>query len=132
MGMYTEFVFASELKHDTPSEVEHILKAMVNGNGFGELLIIPDHDFFKCDRWEMLFTSDSYYFDGKTSASFELDDISNNYYLTVRSNLKNYDSEIQKFLKWIKPYLVLYGNKFLGYYMYEEDEEPTLIYSDEI
>lgn len=132
MGMYTEFVFASELKRDLPSEVEQVLKTMTEGYGFDELLIIPDHDFFKCDRWTMLFTCDSYYFDGKTSASFEYDNISKSYYLTVRSNLKNYDSEIEKFLQWIKPYLDIYGNKFLGYYMYEEYESPTLIYSDEI
>lgn len=132
MGMYTEFVFASELKRDLPSEVEQVLKTMTEGYGFDELSIIPDQDFFKCDRWTMLFTCDSYYFDGKTSTSFEYDNISKSYYLTVRSNLKNYDSEIEKFLQWIKPYLDIYGNKFLGYYMYEEYESPTLIYSDEI
>lgn len=127
MGMYTEFVFASNLKRDTPQGVIDILKAMTEGEGY-ELLNIPEDNFFKCYRWRWLFTCDSYYFNGETNTLFTYDDILKTCTLTVRSNLKNYDLEIQKFLKWIKPYLDKYEDDFLGYYRYEEDDEPTLIY----
>ena len=56
------------------------------------------------------------------------DDISNAYYLCVRANLKNYGEEIRKFLDWITPYLEKYEGEFLGFYRYEESEQPTLIY----
>lgn len=131
MGMYTELVFASRLKRNTPQDVVDILRAMTEEEGY-ELLNIPGDNFFKCDRWRWLFTCDSYYFDGETNTIFTYDDILKTYILTIRSNLKNYNLEIQKFLKWIKPYLDKYEDDFLGYYRYEEDESPTLIYMNNI
>ena len=87
----------------------------------------PNHPLFETDRWRMLFTSDSYYFDGITNSVLDYDGIAEAYYLTVHSNLKNYDDEINKFLDFIRPYLDTKG--FLGYYRYEEDEDPVLIYN---
>ena len=46
--------------------------------------------------------------------------------MLVDSDLKNYHGEIEAFIKWIEPLSSTYG--FVGYYQYEEDEEPTLIY----
>lgn len=62
--------------------------------------------------------------------------------LTIRSNLKNYDQEIQKFLHWIAPFSQTGiftpgtskspptgpGRNFAGYFCYEEADRPTLIY----
>lgn len=133
MGMYTEFVFASELKKETPEEIINILKDMVNGNSYNTYSI-PNHEFFKCDRWKCLFTGDSYYFDGGTMSKITYDDITKTYFLTVRSNLKNYDSEIERFLDFIYPYLdeKYDTSDFLGYYRYEENREPDLIYYSEL
>lgn len=130
MGMYTEFVCAMELKKETPREVINILDKMSNGEG--EYDAIPNHPFFECGRWRWLFTMDSYYFSGRTNTTFEYDSIAKTHYLTIRSNLKNYDGEIYKFLNWIKPYVRACGHDFLGYSRYEECEEPNLIYYDEI
>jgi hypothetical protein len=50
--------------------------------------------------------------------------------LTVEANLKNYDGEIEAFLDYIKPYLVKTEYpKLIGYFIYEEEYLPTLIYS---
>lgn len=130
MGMYTEFVCAMELKKETPREVINILDKMSNGED--EYDVVPNHPFFECDRWRWLFTMDSYYFPGITNTTFEYDSNSKTHYLTIRSNLKNYDGEIYKFLNWIKPYIREYGHGFLGYSRYEECDEPDLIYYDEI
>lgn len=125
MGMYTEIHFNSELKKDTPKEVVEVLKYMVED--CEKPLELPDHELFKSERWEILFKCDSYYFDADTHSTLRFDEISGSYYLCVRSNLKNYDSEIEKFIDWIDPYLDKFDGDFLGFYRYEETEEPTLI-----
>ncbi|MGL5151574.1 MAG: hypothetical protein ACRC7N_13505 [Clostridium sp.] len=129
MGMYTELVLSCELKKDVPNEVIKVLEFLTREN---ELEVeLPNHKFFECDRWKWLFTMDSYYFSGVTHCIFRFDDISKTYFLTTRSNLKNYGSEIQKFLNWIYPYIDECED-FLGYYRYEESREPELIYLSEL
>jgi len=125
--MYTAFHFASELKKDTPKEVIEILDYMAS-NTDKEPEKLPEHNFFKCSRWKWLFTMDSCYFDADTHSTFRYDIVLNGHYLTITSNLKNYDNEIKLFVDWISPYLAKNNGDFLGYSRYEENEEPTLIY----
>jgi len=72
---------------------------------------------------------DSYYFDADTHSTLRYDDIIGSYFLCIRSNFKNYDDEIQSFIDWIRPYINKSEGDFLGFWRYEEDEEPTLIYA---
>lgn len=133
MGMYTEFVFAIELKKETPKDIIKILAFMVDESEEEEYPTdLPKHEFFETARWNRLFISSSSYFEGITSSKLIFDDISKTYFLTTRSNLKNSNKEIEKFLNWIKPYIEGYGHKFLGYTRHEEDKEPTLIYLDSL
>lgn len=128
MGMYTELVLGVNLRSDTPENVIDILYYMLAGTCN---IIAPettDHPLFQTERWRFMLTCDSYYFDGHTDSSMERDDISHEYELNVRTNLKNYDNEIRLFLDFIRPYLVTDG--FLGYTRYEEDDDPTLIYNN--
>lgn len=125
--MYTAIHLASELKKDTPKEVIEILNFM-SRNSNKEPDILPKHEFFKCERWRFLFTMDSYYFDYHTNCSFEYDGITKSWFLSVTSNLKNYDSEIENFINWIHPYLDKFSGEFLGYTRYEENQIPILIY----
>lgn len=128
MGMYTELHFNSELKKNTPENVLNTLKYMISGEESIKPTALPDHDLFETERWEVLFLMDSYYFDADTHCTLRHDTISDTYYLCVRSNLKNYGSEIEKFIDWIMPYLDKFEGDFLGFYRYEESEQPTLIY----
>ena len=121
MGMYTQFHFGSQLKSDTPKEVIDILEFMA-GITDEEPSIIPEHEFFKCDRWKVLFRMSSAYFDYQTHCEFSEG------CLSVTSNLKNYDNEIDKFVCWVSPYLRKYEGDFLGYSRYEEFEQPELIF----
>ncbi len=125
MGMYTELNIGVALQSDTPQSIIDILKYMLND--MPESPDVPDHDLFKTDRWTFMLCCDSYYFDGQTNSSLTYDDISNQYYLNVRCNLKNYDEEIEKFMDFVQPYLDTCG--FLGYKRYEEFDDPTLIYN---
>ena len=126
MGMYTEFHFNSELKKDTPLEVVETLIYMTVGEG---TVHIFDHPLFKTDRWRVMLRMDSYYFDAETHSTIRFNDICDAYILCIRCNLKNYCSEIEHFIDWIKPYLYKGPGEFLGFYRYEGTEVPTLIYT---
>ena len=126
MGMYTELDFNSELKKDVPEEVLNVLRVML-----GELdlnIPLPTHPLFLCSRWTFMLTCNSYYFDSNTSSTLRWDDISDAYFIHIRSNLKNYEYEIEKFVDWITPYLNRFDGDFLGFTRYEETEIPTLIF----
>ena len=127
MGMYTEVHYNVELKKDTPKEVIEILKYMV-----GDSLTMPDlwtgtDPLFLTDRWAIMLRCDSYYFSADTHSTLRYDDIGDCYYLCVRSNLKNYDQEIEKFVVWLDPHVEAFSGDFLGFRRYEESEDPIII-----
>lgn len=125
MGMYTELVLGVEIENNP--DVISIIKYMLGESNVKPQL--PEHSLFKTDRWKYMLHCDSYYFAGTTHSNLKCDTILGiRYFLTIRSNLKNYDSEIEKFLDWLCPYIKTYG--FLGYKRYEEFEDPTLIYKE--
>lgn len=127
MGMYTELHFNAELNVAKDAMVADVLKYMLGDiEELPEML--PDHELFKTDRWQIMLRCDSYCFDADTCSTLRWDETGKSYYLCIRTNLKNYGSEIEKFIDWIDPYLDKYEDDFLGFYRYEEDEEPTLIY----
>jgi len=133
MGMYTEFVFGAELKHDTPKEVIGVLKYIILSNVIEKSpdMIIPKHPFFETDRWHLLGQCSSYSFGFSASCSkMVYDNITTSWLIAIRSSIKNYNNEIEKFMDWIKPY-IKHGSgrrEFLGYSLYEEAEEPKLYY----
>ena len=126
MGMYTELHFNVELKEDTPEEIMEVLRYMVC-DGVPPSTI-PQHELFETSRWAFMLRCGSFYFAAETHSTLRYDDISKSYYLCVRCNLKNYDEEIQKFIDFIDPFVVGTNGDFLGFYRYEESNEPTLIY----
>lgn len=125
MGMHTELVISTQIK--PVPEVIEVLKYMV-----GEIDTIPaklpDHEFFDCARWTMIFTSHSYYFVPHSVQLLKYDDIANAWSLVTRADFKNYDREIEKFIDWILPY-VDNEDEMIGYSRYEESREPTIYYS---
>lgn len=101
MGMYTEIIFGAELKRETPESVITALKYML-----GEIEEKPKDFPLPEGRCNWLFQCASYYFGvSKPVNSMWFDDISNTWIISARSNIKNYENEIQTFLKWIKPYI---------------------------
>ena len=132
MGMYTEIIFGAGLKKDTPKNVIGVLQRMIDGEDLVDNL--PDHEFFKSQRTWLIRSGGSYYFPGCIEPKFWFDDISKNWFLHFRTNIKNYDSEIEKFLDWIKPYIDQ-GVGSRGFYAivtYEEQNEPTIYYLTEV
>ncbi len=123
--MYTELVLKVNLKDETPTEVREILSYLFDAERpFSTLpaFALPDHPFFKCDRWRNVGNGSSFYHHPKALSHIDKD------YLFSRSDIKNYDEEIEKFLNWLSPYLNEYqrGN-CVGWYWYEEQEYPYLL-----
>lgn len=133
MGMYTDFCFDCELKADTPPEVITLLQAWMDnamGHYAGVHRPLPDHALFRTPRWHMIGWCGSAYFSAQPHRSFEkLYD--STWTLNIRSNHKNYDNEIELFIDWINPYIVAAEGDFLGFYRYEENQHPTLIFYEE-
>lgn len=61
------------------------------------------------------------------------DEISKCYHISTRSNIKNYENEIELFLDWIKPYIE-YGSGVRNLYaiVTYEGGTPILYYSNDI
>lgn len=127
MGMYTEFYINTEIKKTAPKIVFDVLNYLFNQNELISEENLPDHPFFKTCRWKFIGKGSSFYHIPFPLS--KLEKIEGVYYLTSRSDLKNYDNEIEKFLDWIMPYIDTTDDFFIGYSRYEEDEKPTLYYS---
>jgi len=132
MGMYTELVLNCELKND-PTMVRRwkpIIDYMLGNTE--EKPETPDHPLFtEHGRWSWMLRSSSYYFTPYSNSGLKEDNLYENkpmYFLHVKTDLKNYESEIENFLKWLKTYIDD-SSYFLGYYIYEEDNFPTLIFN---
>ena len=132
MSMYTEIYVKAVLKEDVDDNVINILKYMLGIDDVElEDFEIPSHSLFKTDRWDSMLRSGSHYHIPYNVKLLECNDISENYYLVVRSDFKNYNGEIGKFFDWIAQHVEKDGDKtFIGYSLYEEDYEPKLYYVD--
>ena len=127
MGMYTDFCFDVTIRSDVPDNfVAALYQMRDHDSSFDKTL--PDHQFFKCDRWMQIGHCCSAYFPAEPRFIFEKKSFSNDYVLNLRCNLKNYDDEIKHFIDWIKPYIDAAPGEFLGFYRYEESAHPTLVY----
>lgn len=129
MGMYTELVLKCEIKDDVPPYVKDVLKYLFKAGD--EPKMLPQHEFFKCSRWPMVGQGSSFYHHPRAMSDYwtghgDKDDRGG--YIFSRSDLKNYDAEIAKFLDWLMPYIDQLDGECIGWTWYEEDEKPTLIY----
>jgi hypothetical protein len=123
MGTYTELVIKCTIKDNVPELVDNVLKFLFS-EGFDKPAVLPEHEFFRSDRWESIGRSCSCYhipaptsfYDGK--------------YLFSRSDLKNYDGEINLFLDWLKPYMSNPGGQLIGWIFLEQSREPIFIYNE--
>jgi len=139
MGHYTELHFNAEIRKDAPKRVTDTLSILVRGD-FGsyreegkwmchdDLRIDVDHPFFRLSRSTTMLTCDSCYFSSESYSTFKFDKYAKAWILCVRCNLKNYNDEIELFLDWVLPYVESEPGNMLGFFRYEYDPVPTLIY----
>lgn len=122
MGMYTDFVLECHLQAETPEQTIQTLRYMLKVTGY--IPELPEHRLFSTQRWTYMLWS------GYFKPTIERDADTMLWKLRINTSFKNYDGEISEFLDWIKPFLAT--NDFLGYYHYEGDTLPRLIYSEQI
>lgn len=137
MGMYTEFVFGGALHDDVPENVLNILRYLVEpiesvrADHLFRKLEIPDHPFFQTERWQGIAVTSSCYFGyNRPHSALVYDEINHHWVVAIRSSIKNYSHEIEKFVDWIRPYIRKGSGEqnFIGYSLYEADVAPTLYY----
>jgi hypothetical protein len=129
MGMYTELILGARLRKDTPKEVIDALHGMIDG----EIKTKIDHPFFAKYRARILFRCSSFYFGvNEPLSKMWFDEISKEWAISTRSNIKNYDGEIEAFIDWIKPYIASGSGarEMFAVVLYEEDYEPTIYYKE--
>ncbi len=125
MGTYTELVLKCRLKRDMPKEALDVFDYLF---GLGEKpATLPKHNFFSLPRWELVGRCSSYYHHPEAVNSYT------EWRIFSRSDLKNYDDEIENFLDWAKPYIYSASDRgCIGWTWYEEANEPTLIFEGEV
>lgn len=125
MGMYTELIFGAEFKKDTPKELIDTLRYMV-----GDLTDKPDRYLWSENRNPINWGGSYYFAISKTVSKMWYDEISESWTLSSRTNLKNYNGEIESFLELVKPWIQS-GSGTRDMYaitIYEESAEPTIYY----
>jgi len=125
--MYTELVMNVSLKDDMPEGVAKLLKAMIDGSDNIEPLAeYAEHQLFATSRWRFMLNTGSFYFVPAGASKL----VEHNYgrilrHLTIRTDFKNYENEIEKFADFIGPFIDDYGHRqFAGYSRYEEADDP--------
>ena len=127
MGMYTEIVFKATVRKDIDKKAMQILEHLFNSGPRPDKLELPEHAFFETWRWQSIGSCSSFYHHPRSVSDWYDVEYSDSIYIFSRSDLKNYDSEIDKFFDWIMPYIDEPGGQCIGWRWYEEDEQPTLI-----
>jgi hypothetical protein len=118
MGMYTEIYVNVDLKEETPRPIITTLNEIIEGD-------TPDG--FP-DRTGCLFCNMSYYTPFTRVANLTYDEIRRGWSLLGKGDLKNYSGEIEFFFDWLMPWVDGSPGDFVGYYRYEEDQAPTLVF----
>ena len=126
MGDYTELNISVRIKVD--DETKKLLNYMTGKHTTLTVddISVPNHPLFSSPRWEYMLNCESAYFDHVADSALYGSFYSEDYYLNVRCDLKNYGDEIENFLDWIHQFTITRG--FIGYMRFEREEEPTLIY----
>lgn len=124
--MYTELIFGAKLKKNTPKEVIDTIKYII-----GDLEKAPENLVFETSSGRNVLRGCSYYFGvHKAVSEFYYDEINKSWTLSSRANIKNYENEIEQFLRWIKPFIEQ-GSGSRDIYaitIYEEDFVPDIYY----
>lgn len=112
MGMYTQFIIKCKLKKETPCEIVKCLEDMVND---------VENTLFTYDRNPL----DNYCQSNEYPKSFE------DLVLKAHGDIKNYWSDINRFVDFIKPHIEI-GFLEEGAFaksLYEEYDEWTYYYA---
>ena len=129
--MYTEFIFEAELSKDTPKALIDAFTTVSRKDTGIEVTSskLEISKFIEKFDLNMLVNCCSAYFPAQHSFfNMYYNKYSDTYGIFIRSDLKNYEQQINKFLEFIKPYVVMGcgSNDIYAHVLYELDEQPTI------
>ena len=125
MGMYTSIVISARLKRSTPASVTDLLRAASDDSLSEEQI----DTMIGLGKRVPIMGSSAYFPEpcvDVSASGFSFEGLS----LTLVSNIKNYDNEIEGLIEYIKPW-VESGHGVRDWWCivtYEEDESPTIHY----
>jgi hypothetical protein len=133
------FTVACDLREDTPQQVIETLRYMTSNRDY-DFNNPPDLPFFKDDDWRtfLVCESEGFIFPGEPHASLReayrysrsmVEGGEDVYLHTLSFRCQAKDDGITSyltFIEWLAPYSSTTG--FVGYWIYEDDEDPILIY----
>ena len=141
MGMYTEVIFRGTIsKSKVGNDIFDIFDYMFNPNSRVDInsLKLPDHEFFKCQRWSSIGNMSSFYHHPNRVVDWYIPyynlPIENNtdVYIFSRNDLKNYNGEIDKFFDWVQTLGIFHDGEYMGQSMYEEYNTPKIYIQGEV
>ena len=129
--MYTELIFEAELSKDTPKGLIDPFTTVSRKDTGIEVTSnkLEISKFIEKFDLNMLVNCCSAYFPAQQSFfNMYYNKYSDTYGIFIRSDLKNYEQQINEFLEFIKPYVVMGcgSNDIYAYVLYELDEQPTI------
>lgn len=150
MGMYTEFIFGCALREDTPRICIEALDYVINGeekkpryenpitceeklynDTFIDRILSVEEienfaDFYDLSR--LCYSFSGYFGAGENDPCFYYDSVIKAYRISIRSDIKNYENQIDRFLEYIEPYIKSGSgsNDIYAYVLYEENEYPYI------
>ena len=123
MGMYTEILVKATLRSDLSENILEVVDYMF---GEGELPeVLPKHKLFRLPRWDSIGKCGSWYHHPTAVNSINKDYTA--WEIFSRSDIKNYNGEIEAFFDWFKTIIDASEGRCIGYTWYEETSKPTLI-----
>lgn len=113
MGLYLDFHFKATLVKDTPIDVIELISGAIILDD--DIINLPDHPFFKTERWSRIFVHHS---DMPPPLFYQK---LNKYYIIELHCCINYGfDEMQEFLNWIRPWICGRRKKeFIGWWKQE-------------
>lgn len=116
--MYTELIFSASFKKETPEEIIEIIRDLSERNP------APNSPFFNMRN--VLLGSSAYF---PAQHCIFNQDFEGQWVLNSRANIKNYENEIEFFLKFVEPHLDHgAGNENIYAYVHYEESEFPLAY----
>ena len=121
MGMYTEVLIKADIRTDIDVVDRRALEFLFGGDEPSELVDPPEHRFFRTERWRCVGRMSSYYHVPWATRRFHEDCVFS------RSDLKDYDGEVEAFFDWFAPLTCAFAGQCIGWHWYEEADVPTLV-----
>lgn len=130
MGNYTQFHASISMKKDAPVDVVMLIMHQIYTRDYSllETITLPDHEFFKQERWDYIFMGPNFEHDHgakliRTKSGY--------YELEIHCDVNYGYDEVTEFVKWIAPWVAgRKKKKYIGWWKNENMDHRFNEYID--